>query len=189
MNWVQCLILLVTCLLLAGILPGSSEEVTEQYDQVLESSRPSAAAYRMEADAALNSNRFERAIELARKSLKKDNNDIDTHRILAEALETKLEVQGSDNQALLRECLTEYLVVMKADVGEEKGLSLLGPGLMAYLYGNDDSTRYLLAKSRIKHLTGSLPRPWETNNIFFKRVIKQQVYGKIISQAKCDHPE
>lgn len=186
MTRIQHWILLVICLFLATILPGFGRP-TEQYDQILESRRPTAAAYRMEADAALCSNRFERAIELARKSLQKDNHDIDAHRILAEALELKLDRQKEKDPAILRECLNEYLIVMKSDVGEEKGLCLLGPGLMSYLYGNDDSDRYLLAKTRIKHLTGSLPRPWENNEMFFKRVIKPQVYGKIISQVKSEH--
>lgn len=181
-------ILLVICLFLATVLPGFGR-ATEQYDQILESKRPTAAAYRMEAEAALNSNRFERAIELSRKSLAKDNTDIDTHRILAEALEIKYERQKDQDPAVLRECLTEYLTVMKCDVGEEKGLSLLGPGFFAYLYGSDDSGRYVLAKTRIKHLTGSLPRLWENNEMFFKRVIKQQVHGRIISQVKNQHAE
>lgn len=163
------------------IADDGTDQATESYDQIIESSSPLAAALRMQADAAVSSLRFDRAIELCKRAIKKDPTDLDTHRILAEALEGKFANQDEPDNALKRECLKEWLCVMKADVGEEKGLSLLGPGIFARLYGGSDTDRYLVAKHRIKVIAGSMPRPWETDEMFFKRVIKSDVSGKIVS--------
>lgn len=152
---------------------------TQDNDQILNTTFSKTAGNLLSAQLAIRSGDPDKAVAAAKKAVKYDPNDIDNHKSLAEAYELKIATQEEPDQEMIRDCLSEWLCVMRADVGEEKGLSALGPGIAARLYG--DSERYGAARDRIKAITGSLPRMWETTDMFLKRVVKPEVHAKIIN--------
>lgn len=179
---IACLITVNNCTMSAAQVASSdnTDVPTSNYDEILELGDVSGGGLEMEAQAALRSCRYDRSIELATKSLAKNPDDIDTHRTYAEALEGKLEKSADKDPGLVRTCIKEWLCVMRSGVGEEKGITLLGPGLADFMYGDDD--RYFTAKYHLKELVGTLPRPWETESMYLNRAlkIKRDVSGKLI---------
>lgn len=134
-----------------------------------------------QAEAAVNSRRYDRAIELAERALAKDNGNIDGHMVYARALEGKLGQQTIQNPELLRKCVAEWLAVMRNQYGEEKGLNLFGAGGSDILWKDDE--HYVLARQSIRELTGTTPKAWETNNRFLNRAMKarKSVLGEVVA--------
>lgn len=164
--------------------PDNSDAPTAEYDRVLELGEAPAQAIAVEAQAALHSSRFDRSIELARLSLVKNPDDIDTHRTYAEALEAKIQFSDRKDPALMRTCLLEWLRVLRSDGGEEKGVAMLGPGLWSHAFGDEE--RYGLARIHLKALVGMVPRPWESDSMYLKRAMqtKSSVRAKLIGSSE-----
>ena len=142
---------------------------TIEYDEIIDPGQRRAGSSLMGSQFATRADRTERAIQLARRAMKRDPDDLEIHKALAEALEQKLEKQADKDPKLYNECVKEWLVVLRNGVGMEKGVNFKGIG-MDSLYGDDEY--HGVAKQRLKHLTGYAPKLWETNNKYLTRVLR-----------------
>jgi len=135
----------------------------------------------MTADYNLNNGQVEQAISASRKALQKDPDNIEAHELYAEALERKIETQKNPDAELMRDCISEWLIVFRNEVGEEKGLGFHGISVMGHLYEDDGYA--IRARQRLKAIAGRAPHPWETNARYLKSVLRHaSVSGKIISR-------
>lgn len=159
---------------------------TMLFDEILDPGQRRPKAVMMSAEAALRSDRVERAIQLSRRAMQRDPDDLDIHKSLAEALERKLEMQTDKDPKLFGECVREWLIVMRNGAGMEKGTNFRGAGgILDHFFGDEEY--YIEARKRVKHLTGYLPKPWETNDRFLKRVLtpsQAELSGKILPKEK-----
>jgi len=153
-------------------------------NQALNIGAPTTGSLHMEAEQALENNRVDEAIKLLRKANDLDDDDIDSHACLARALETKLQSQKKKDQSVLSECLSEWVKVMRNQMGDEKGMTFKGLSILNInaLYTDDD--RQGMAKAHLRKLAGSAPRPWETNNQYLNRVLIKNVEGELVSKEK-----
>lgn len=146
-----------------------------------------ASSMMMSSEYSLRNGYTEQAIKQSRRALQRDPDDIDLHQQLAEALENKIKSQDERDPYLYNECVKEWLMVLRNEVGDEAGMTWHGIGLpkMQTLY--QDSARGGVAKAHLIELTGSLPKGWETNAKYLKRIAKDadaHVAGKIIVKPK-----
>jgi hypothetical protein len=156
-------------------------------ENALELGRVSGDTLMTQAELSLRSRNFDKAIQFARRSIQENGDDADLHRIYAEALEGKLQLQKEKDPSLYRECVEEWLSVMRSGNGEERGLNVAGVGGIGdFLYKDDE--RYIVARHHLLELTGMLPKPWETNGRYMKRVLKPKpgVKGSLVDETKSD---
>jgi len=133
------------------------------------------------SEYALEQGNYEQAIKLCKRALDKGYDDMDTHMAYANALEAKLNAQEKQDVELLNECVREWLIVFRTEVGDEKGISFHGISPLGHFY--EDEERSIPARAHIVTLTGRAPRPWETDEKFMKWVNrpKTEVAGRLIS--------
>ncbi len=170
-----CLVAMVSILScpannIADDKPDETDKPTIKYDEILELGSASAGCLRTEAEAALRSRRFDRARHLVACALSKNPDDIDSHKVYAEALEGTLSLQRHKDPQLFTKCVEEWLLIMRSQAGEEKGLNFKGVGVADFFFKDDDG--YILARQHLIDLTGSAPHPWETNKRYLKRALK-----------------
>ena len=131
---------------------------------------------------------YDLAIKYAQNALIDDPDDIDSHVAYAEALEAKLHRQKQKDFKLFMASVREWLLVSRAERGEEKGLTNshgLGIPGMQYLY--QDSDRHTLGNQHLKALVGWLPKVHETDHKYLDRVEKaaqEMVDGKVVDKDK-----
>jgi hypothetical protein len=134
-------------------------------------------------ETSLREGNIDQAIHLLKQSLSMDNENADVHVWYAEALEKKLRKQDEKDPELFNKCVREWLLVMRNEIGEERGLSVKGisPGGIGTFYRDEDHN--ILAKNHLVKLTGSAPRFYESNTNFLKRVLQKQhaeVAGRVV---------
>jgi len=139
------------------------------------------------AENSLREGNVDKAIHLLKQALSMDNDDADAHALYAEALERKLRKQDEKDPELFNKCVREWLLVMRNEVGEEKGMNVKGVGVpgIATFYRDEDHN--IQARNHLVKLTGSAPRAWETNTKYLKRVLEkphEMVAGKVVNKAK-----
>lgn len=148
-------------------------------------SQPTAELLRFNAEWHIKINDPEGAIPLLRKSLEGNDDDIDSHKFLAVALELKLKKQAEKDPSMYAECVHEWLIVLRNERGPEKGLGLkngISPGI-----GNgrfDDEDGALMARAHLIKLTGSQPKRRETDKQYLARVLQpasSTVSGKVLN--------
>jgi tetratricopeptide (TPR) repeat protein len=141
------------------------------------------SSLQLAAKYASNNGNYEEAIKWSKLALEKDPDDIDSHMSYAEALEQKLKTKPEKERDhnLLNECVNEWLIVYRSEVGEEKGAGFHGINPLGHLY--EDEERSIPARHHIVTLVGRAPKPWETDTKFMKWVDRPDtsVAGKIIS--------
>lgn len=134
------------------------------------------------AQYMVNNGYFDQAISTCQKALRKNLDDCDIHKIYAEALEGKLKKEKKDNPDLYAACVREWLIVFRNEKGDERGLTLKGVGLplMGVFYEDEDHRRE--AKMHLLDITGTMPRPWETDDVYIKRASRAttSVAGKLM---------
>jgi hypothetical protein len=152
-------------------------------DNALELGRVSGDTLMTQAELCLRSRNFDKAILFARRSIQENGDDGDLHRIFAEALEGKLELQKEKDPALFKECVEEWLSVMRSGHGDERGLNVEGVGGIGDFFYKDDE-HYIIARHHLVGLTGVAPKPWETNARYMKRVLKPKpgVKGNLVEE-------
>ncbi len=144
---------------------------------------PTPRSMAFQADRSLKAGNYEKAIQLLKKSLAMDPDDIESHVMYAQALEKKYKNQDEKDPLLFNKCVREWLIVMRNEVGEEKGLGFHGltaPGLGTF-YRDEDHN--ILAHQHLVKLTGSGPKGWESNAKYLKRVLQPtttEVSGKVL---------
>jgi hypothetical protein len=148
----------------------------------------SAAELLIMADSAIKSGKIDRAIELIKRSLALNNEDLDAHVSYATALEKKLESQSPQDPNTFNLCVREWLAVLRNKYGEEKSETFHGvgiPGVNGRFFADDD--RHGPARTHLVHLTGSAPKVWETNEKFLARVLRHgeaAVSGKMVTEGQ-----
>ncbi|HIA53315.1 MAG TPA: tetratricopeptide repeat protein [Candidatus Melainabacteria bacterium] len=157
---------------------------TMEYDEIIDPSKRRTISSLLSSEFALRAERVDRAIQLARRAMQRDPDDMDVHKALAEALDRKLETQAEKDPRLFGECVREWLIVMRNGVGMEKGTNFRGMGVVDHFFGDDEY--YVVAKKRLKHLTGYVPKPWESNEKYLKKVLQPaqtSIEGRIIKKS------
>lgn len=178
-------ILLLALTLIAPCSSGTAvlaEDTGESISHFAGSGDP-ATSTSVAADYAIKQGQFDKAIELARASLKENPDDLESHQHYAEALEGKLG-QTPQNVKLRNQCVKEWLCVLRSDAGEEKGVGFHGLGLSAGLY--DDYDRQTVARVHLKRLVGRTPHPWEPNEKYldFAQKTSARVSAKVLKANK-----
>ncbi len=145
----------------------------------------SATSLQFEGERALEVGNLERALTLLKRSMEINDDDCNTRLIYAKALEAKLRTQQERDPALFKECVTQWLVVMRDEVGDQKGVGIHGVSFLNSYY--DDEDREMLAKKHLIKLTGSAPRAWETDAHYLAKVLHPSsalVKGKVVDADK-----
>lgn len=130
----------------------------------------SAHTLQVVARNCLRGHNYSRAIPLIERALKLDPDDVELHCLYAQALQEKLEHMEDKDPRLFNKVVKTWLVVMRNEVGMEKGLSYRGISLENGVYGDEEVV--LRAKTELRHLTGYVPKMWETDDHYLKRVLK-----------------
>jgi len=154
--------------------------VTSQ-DAFNNSTHASAEALSMASETELKSGHYDKAIALCRKSINRDNDDLDTHLNLAQALEAKIKAQDERDPELFKECVKEWLIVLRNTVGFEKEMGWHGLSIMGARY--EDEFHGGVARTHLKQLVGSVPKGYETDTKYLKRVLNPAnttVNGKVV---------
>lgn len=134
----------------------------------------------MTARQHMRQHNYRRAIPLLAKAVKLDPDDPDVLMLYANALAEKLSHQEEKDPELFNLCVKTLLTVVRNEAGEEKGITYKGIGIGTGFY--QDEERTMRAKKDLKMLTGYLPKPWETNDRYLRRVLKPtstSVTGKV----------
>ncbi len=142
----------------------------QEYDEIVSPDMESAWSIANRARSSLKNGNVSRALALAQKAMKKDDDDIDIHLIYAQAMQAKLERQSERDPDLFKKCVHEYILVYRNEVGMEKGMTFKGLNPMGNLYNDDEHGN--LAKKQLIKLTGFAPKLWETDNHYLTRVTK-----------------
>ena len=128
----------------------------------------------------------DRALKLAKMAVERDYQDIDSHKVYAECLERKWNKDTPKDPDIYNACVMEWLIILRQEVGWEKlsssnGLSI--PGLGKFY---EDEDQVMPARQHLMSLTGVLPKVWENDNKYLKRVLKPStagVTGKVLPKA------
>ncbi|HEY9683790.1 MAG TPA: hypothetical protein V6C86_19570 [Oculatellaceae cyanobacterium] len=138
----------------------------------------------LSASYCLKHGNYEKAIKLSKLAIEKSYDSLEVHQTYAEALEKKYDKQVEKDPALFNKCVREWLIVLRQEVGEEKGMSWHGVQLpfMEEFYKDED--RVIPARSHIMALTGVLPKWHESDEKFMKKVgkpVETDVSGEVVA--------
>jgi hypothetical protein len=130
---------------------------------------------RASAEYSLRQGQIDKSINFCRQAIERGESDMDLHAIYAEALEQKIKVlSGSGRSATAKECIRQWLLVLRNETGEEKGTSFHGIGipLVGHLYEDDE--RHISAKVHLKRVAGRTPHVWETDSKYLQAVLRDE---------------
>lgn len=147
------------------------------------SGKPNGRALASAAEYCVQSEQYDKAIKLSRLALDKNYDDNEIHQVYAEALEGKLKEQVDRDPTLFNQCIKEWLIVLRQETGDEKGLTVHGIGIPIMGKFYEDDERVIPARQHLMKLTGSAPKFWETDNKYLKRITTSganKVYGKVV---------
>ena len=119
---------------------------------------------------ALRSGDLSIALSKAKRSLQLDNDDIDAHCLYAGVMQAQLNAQTEKDPNLFNHCVEEWLSVMRNHSGEEDKMRVHGINPFGDLFHDED--RSIEAKAQLRKLTGAVPRTFETDNHYLKRVLR-----------------
>jgi len=156
-----------------------------QNEDFLSSSHNTPETYLFRAEMAINREQWAQAVKYLRKSMKGNDDDIDTHKYLAICLEKQMDEQTDRDPAMFKECIKEWLVVLRNTKGAEKGLTFKNGLSPTNNKKWEDEQTAGMARHHIKELTGEEPKRWETNDKFIARVAKpaeENVQAKVLSK-------
>jgi hypothetical protein len=157
-------------------------------NQSMQSGNSTSKSLMLQAQTALGAGNVDTAIQLIRKSLSENNDDADAHTVYAEALEKKMRSQTERDPELFNKVVKEWLIVMRDEVGDEKAMNFHGAGIGDFYR---DEEHNLLAARHLTKLTGSAPKPWQTNARYLKKVLKPtdtDVKGVIVKRKDTTLP-
>lgn len=145
----------------------------------------SPETYLFRAEVAINREQWAQAVKYLRKSMKGNDDDIDTHKYLAICLEKQMDEQTDRDPGMFKECVKEWLVVLRNTKGAEKGLTFKNGLSPTNNKKWEDEQTAGMARQHLKELTGQEPKRWETNDKFIARVAKpaeENVQAKVLSK-------
>jgi hypothetical protein len=144
-----------------------------------------------QAEYCVQNEQFDKAIKLSRMAIDRNDDDNEVHQVYAEALEGKLGTQTERDPMIFNQCVKEWLIVLRQEVGDEK-LTCHGIGLpgLGHLYADDE--RVIPARKHLLRLTGRVPKAWETDDKYLKKVLMPftpNVRGSVVSADSHSKPE
>ena len=148
--------------------------------------QPTADTLRRVAEYCIKQGQYDKAIKYVQMALNKNYDDNDSHKVYAEALEQKLSTESSRDATVFNQCIKEWLIVMRQEVGDEK-LTFHGLGVPGAGWLFQDENLAIPAKAHLKSLTGFTPKIWETDSRFLKKVLKPEsteVSGRILKNPQ-----
>ncbi len=141
----------------------------------------SANSLSISADYSLINDQIDQAILLSRRAVNRSPDDIEAHQSYAEALERKIHTLKQADVEIIRECVSQWLIIFRNEVGEEKGLGFHGISILGHLY--EDDTHSITARHKLVSIAGRAPKLWETNARYLKSVLRHaSVSGKVVSK-------
>jgi len=143
----------------------------QEYDEIVSPDMETARSVVNRARISLKNGNVSRALALAQRAMKMDDDDMEIHFIYAQALEAKIERQTERDPYLYKKCIGEWIKVYRNEVGMEKGMTFKGLNVMGNMYNDDEYGN--VAKKHLVKLTGYAPKPWETDNHFITRTTKE----------------
>lgn len=147
---------------------GDSQQEIRDHDDFFDNK--SARTLFLAAKQDMKRHNYLRAIKKLEEAVKLDPDDMDVRCLYAESMQEKLSHQVDKDPDLFNKCVQTWLKVMRNEVGEEKGLTYKGIGIDNGMFGDEERSQR--AKLELKTLTGYIPKPWETNDHYLKRVLK-----------------
>lgn len=143
--------------------------------------------YVMQSQMAMRSEKYDSAMKLAKRAVDLDRDDMDARVAYAEAL-YKLCLKDPSDKVLFNKCVKAWLIVHRNILGNESDTALKGISMPLGNKFFEDENRGILAKRRLKALVGRLPKFWESNSKYLKKVLVpiQEVQGSVISSKKSD---
>jgi hypothetical protein len=139
------------------------------------------------SDYLLKRGNYQDALRLIKIAIKKDNDDIDMHKLYAEALEKKYDAEPKKDPEIYNQCVFEWLLVLRQEVGWEKltknGIGVPGMGKLF-----EDEDQVIPARQHLLSLTGSLPGVRENDTKYLRRVMKPTttgVHGKVLTKGEA----
>jgi hypothetical protein len=141
------------------------------------------------AEIAINRQQWGLAVKFLRKAMRGDDEDIDTHKFLAICLEHQMDEHGDGDRdpTLYKECIKEWLIVLRNMKGPEKGLSWKNGLSPTNNKKWEDEQGGMMARQHLIQLTGEEPKRWETNDKFIARITKpaeENVHAKVLAHKK-----
>ena len=147
---------------------------------------PTAQSLALAAEMENRYGHTDKAVWLCQKALELDPEDIDIHKMYAESLEKKLRRQTQKDPDLFTSAVREWLIVMRGERGDEKGLSdEKGAAIPGLVHAYADEDRGIPARQHLIGLVGYPPRAWERDQAYLKRVSKAAeaiVNGRILKK-------
>ncbi len=129
---------------------GKSNNGVVQSDQFLELGSPTSNSLRMEGEQSLKYGSLDKAIMVLQKSVEMSPDDVDTRILYAQALEKKFLKQKVKAPNLYNFLIKQWLFVARKSEFEDQA---------------EIGTKHLA------HLTGQLPKRYETEARYLKRVM------------------
>lgn len=129
-----------------------------------------SGALLLQAKQCMRQHNYNKALRLLKRALKLNDDDMDIRVLYAEALDEKLSHQVEKEPDVFNDCVKSWLMVARQEVGDEKGMTFKGIGIMGSQYADQDWV--LKAKKRLRTLTGYSPKPWETDDRYLKKVLR-----------------
>ena len=147
--------------------------------------------YVMQSQLAMRSEKYDAALKLAKRAVDLDRDDIDARVAYGEAL-YKIWQRDPSDKMVYNKCVKAWLIVHRNVLGHESGTALKGISLPLGNKFFEDENHGILAKRRLKTLVGRLPKFWESNSKYLKKVLIpiQEVQGSVVSsQESTDENE
>jgi tetratricopeptide (TPR) repeat protein len=168
----------------ASAQPSGEFEAKPVYsDDLISSGQSTSKTLALLGEKSLHTGNYEKAIQLLKQSLSMDSDDADAHCLYAQALEKKYRKQETKDPELFNKCVREWLLILRNEVGEEKGLGYKGVALPSLGTFYRDEDHNILAHQHLVKLAGSIPKGWESNSQYLKRVLQPTtiaVSGKVL---------
>lgn len=166
---------------------NTEEPPQRSIDAFTHAADPSSGSLGLSSEYENSNGEYDQAIRLAAQALKKDPDDIDIRKRYAQSLENKLVHQKEKDPELFNTCVTAWLAILRNEAGDEKGLTLGGIGLplSGQLFGDEE--RVMDARVHLQKLCGFLPKAWETDKHYLRRVlVHHTVKGEMRKPSTSD---
>lgn len=157
--------------------------------EAYEMGEPTTVSLTLQAQHCLKNGYVDKAIKYCQRSINKNYDDAEAHLIYAQALQKKLEQQPIDERddSVFEKCVKEWLIVLRNEAGMESGSSFRGWQIPGLAKEYEDEEHGGQARQALKHLVGTLPKVWETDAKYMRRVCKPgaaALAGRLVDDGK-----
>jgi len=172
-----------------GATPARKRQVVSNYEVFnTPKGKKDAKVQYMQSEISLRNNDVNRAIQMGRRAVELDPDDIDARVALGEALYTKWKKQKKHpDPVIYNECVKTWLMVLRNVVGDEKGMSHKGISIPLAQTFFEDEDRGIIAKERLAAVCGRVPKFWETNNKYLSKVLLPEATTSVAGTVLKSH--